>query len=129
MKTEFTPGPWKLSADSLFQEFVIVGASTLPVCSLLTAKSAKSASWSNKKVSPNQLWEGVADEREQANARLIAAAPDLAEQLDRCVRFLADLNGCDWIKGDDAGSVDMRNRAKALQSTARAAIAKTTCLD
>lgn len=46
-------------------------------------------------------------------------------QLERCVSYLADLNGCEWIKGDDHGSVDMRQRAKALQSTAFAALAQT----
>lgn len=48
---------------------------------------------------------------------------ELTIQLDRCVRFLADLNGCEWIKGGDVGSVDMRQRAKALQQTAFAALA------
>lgn len=31
------------------------------------------------------------------------------------LRFLADLNGCEWIKGDGPGEIDMRQRAKALQ--------------
>lgn len=37
------------------------------------------------------------------------------EILQRCLSFLADLNGSQWIKGDDPGSKDMRARAKALQ--------------
>jgi hypothetical protein len=61
-----------------------------------------------------------------ANARLIAAAPDMVEVIDRVTRYLADLNGSDWIKGDDAGSVDMRQRAKALQTLAFTALAKAT---
>ena len=28
---------------------------------------------------------------------------------------MADLNGCNWIKGNGPGEVDMRQRAKALQ--------------
>ena len=61
-----------------------------------------------------------------ADARLIAAAPDLVSQLQQCVRYLADLNGSQWIKGTDAGSIDMRQRAIALQKMAFSAIAKAT---
>ena len=50
------------------------------------------------------------------------ADAEIKRQLRLCVRYLADLNGCDWIKGDDPGSVDMRQRAKSLQETAFAAM-------
>lgn len=59
-----------------------------------------------------------------ANARLIAAAPELLEALSRCLSYLADLNGSQWIIGEDAGSKDMRQRAKALQQIAFDKIAK-----
>jgi len=40
------------------------------------------------------------------------------EILSRCLSFLADLNGANWIPGDSAGEKDMRQRAKALQRLA-----------
>lgn len=35
--------------------------------------------------------------------------------MERVLRYLADLNGSDWIKGNDSGSIDMRQRSKNLQ--------------
>lgn len=35
--------------------------------------------------------------------------------VDRNLRFLADLNGSDLIQGEDAGAVDMRERAHQLE--------------
>lgn len=46
----------------------------------------------------------------------------LVDALSKCVRYLADLNGCEWIKGDDLAAIDMRSRAKGLQSTAFSAL-------
>lgn len=40
------------------------------------------------------------------------------EVLQRCLSFLADLNGSNWIHGTDPGSLDMKQRAKALQGLA-----------
>lgn len=124
MTTKFTPGPWKLSADSLFQEFVIVGASTLPVCSLLTAKSAKSASWSNKKVSPRELWGSVADDREQANASLISSAPDILAALER-LSFAAECR--DNTMGDPCRLIEVKAELAAANRQAIAAITKAKC--
>ena len=42
----------------------------------------------------------------------------LLEMLGRCVHYLADLNGCRWIAGDDIPSADMRQRAVGLQRAA-----------
>lgn len=50
----------------------------------------------------------------KANAVMIASAPEVRRMLGQCLRYLADLNGSEWIKGTDTGSVDMRQRAKAL---------------
>lgn len=50
---------------------------------------------------------------------LTRAADKLDSQeklLSQVVSYLADLNGSNWIMGDDAGSIDMRQRAKALQA-------------
>jgi len=35
--------------------------------------------------------------------------------LKETLRFMADLNGSEWIKGNGSGEVDMRQRAKSLQ--------------
>ena len=47
-----------------------------------------------------------------------ASLEELYNALDRVVGFLADLNGSEWIKGQDVGSLDMKQRAKGLQSFA-----------
>ena len=47
-----------------------------------------------------------------------ASVEELYKALDRVVGFLADLNGSEWIKGQDIGSLDMKQRAKGLQSFA-----------
>lgn len=60
---------------------------------------------------------GITPEQE-ANAKLIAAAPELFDALERCLSYLADLNGSEWIKGDGAGELDMKQRANALQRIA-----------
>jgi len=48
----------------------------------------------------------------------------LRETLEKSVRYLADLNGCDWIKGDSVAGLDMKQRAKSLQSIVFSAISK-----
>ena len=45
-----------------------------------------------------------------------ARADALAEAAELAVGYVADLNGCNWIKGDTIGERDMRQRAKAIQS-------------
>jgi len=54
------------------------------------------------------------------------ATPDteLIAALPRCNYYLADLNGSAWIKGNDVGAADMRQRAKALQVVAWGALEK-----
>ena len=42
----------------------------------------------------------------------------LRDALQRNLTFLADLNGSEWIEGNDPGSLDMKQRAKALQQIA-----------
>lgn len=51
-----------------------------------------------------------------ANPEATLAAAKMA------LSYLADLNGSAWIKGDDAASEDMRQRAKAIQSLLNRAI-------
>ena len=60
-------------------------------------------------------WALVADAKE----KLMIEEPDnkLRDAAERALRFMADLNGCNWIAGNDPASVDMKQRAKALQVT------------
>ncbi len=99
MKTTHTPGPWYISMQP---GPIIYGAKGAQVADLR----------GERKTLVVELDEAV------ANTRLIAAAPELLAALERCVHYLADLNGSEWIKGTDAGSVDMRQRAKSLQGYA-----------
>lgn len=48
----------------------------------------------------------------------ITGGPDSKTILNRCLSYLADLNGSDWIKGNGPGEKDMRQRAKGLQKAA-----------
>lgn len=72
-----SPGPWKLCTNEQEQSFQIISANKLVVASPNTTIPSDRANWSDKKISPKALWESVSDEREQANAKLIVAAPDL----------------------------------------------------
>jgi hypothetical protein len=57
-----------------------------------------------------------------AEAKTVKATPTIvydhncrAEELVKyALRFIADLNGSEWIQGDGAGEVDMRQRATQL---------------
>lgn len=65
--------------------------------------------------------------REETAAFIVRACNshyELLAALESCTRYLADLNGSSWINGDDPGSIDMRQRAKALQGIAFSACAK-----
>ena len=50
-----------------------------------------------------------------STASLTERERTLLEALARCLHYLADLTGSPWIDGDDAGSEDMRQRARGLQ--------------
>ncbi len=53
-----------------------------------------------------------------STASLTDREKSLLVALSRCLSFLADLNGSSFIDGDDAGSIDMRQRSKELQRLA-----------
>jgi hypothetical protein len=72
-----TPGPWRLVSNEQDRSFHIVGADSLPVCTINTTISSTSAKWSNKKLDAAELWASVSSDTEARNARLITAAPDL----------------------------------------------------
>lgn len=57
-------------------------------------------------LNPKVLWE---------SALAPVSAPPLLV-LDSALRFMADLNGSNWLAGAGAGYADMRQRAKVLQS-------------
>ena len=47
---------------------------------------------------------------------------ELDQVLRKCLSYLADLNGCNWIEGDHPAHADMRQRARALQQLAAQAL-------
>jgi len=90
-----TPGPWHVGKDTR-----VIGANSQRVCVC----------------DDNELTPGF------DNAKLIAAAPDLLYAMEQCLRYLADLNGGEWIKGYGLAEHDMRQRAKWLQVMASNAV-------
>lgn len=108
-----TAAPWKLCSNEQERNFQIIGADSLPVCVMSHVKSSSLANWGNKKVSPKMLWTTTANEVEQANARLIAASPDLLAALESMLNY---------------GNLGAYERADAMKA-ARAAIAKARGTD
>ncbi len=111
MKTKHTPGPWRYRQ---------------PLAAAMRGQAVRSLEVLTE--GPNGIYKPyIADVRSldadgndntEANARLIAAAPDLLAALGACLTYLADLNGSEWIAGDGPGEADMRQRAKGLQRAA-----------
>lgn len=113
-----TPGPWKLCSNEQGQNFQIIGADSLPVAVMATAKSSSLANWGNKKASPKTLWLATANEREQANARLIAAAPELLEALSEVLRVMVHTELSDFSRKEWEGA---KEYARAVITKARGA--------
>ncbi len=88
----YTPGPWKVSINSVGQRWVESGEENIALC-----------------IGEN--------EQATANARLIAAAPDLVEALDQLQRNLSKA----WPRGDRSGF------EQALLDTIDQALAKCNC--
>jgi hypothetical protein len=51
---------------------------------------------------------------------------ELIGVLQRVNRYLADLNGCEWLKDNDPASTDMRQRAHSMHSICSTTITKAT---
>lgn len=108
--TEHSPGPWEVSINPDWQPH-----HKWAVSREITIRPTGEH--------PHGLW--IADcglsvnDENMANARLIAAAPDL---LNVCENGINDVQQVldSWAKGDLAGAV---NRLEAWQESARAAIA------
>lgn len=112
MKMKHTPGPW------------IYGPETGPDCTRIDAengrviaavRSREITSWEQSR--PIYSW----SEEGAANARLIAAAPDLFDFASLVSRMTTDSEMGGNMSGDDAAQA-----LSELIETARAAIAKAT---
>ncbi len=106
MATKFTPGPWNASKFG-FQ--VLTGDSWSVICKL-----DGPASWEDGRGSYEQKYEW---QNQEANARLIAAAPTMAEALDGCQKALALLLDAEAVK---AGVSNMTVWAQCTEAEAKA---------
>jgi len=109
-----TPGPWEKWPDS-DSDSLAVGpvAGGVAVCQIVTTDG-------------QGLTHRGTLETAAANAALIASAPELLAELERCLSYLANLNGCNWITDKGPGGEDMRRAAKALQIRVWNAVNKQT---
>jgi hypothetical protein len=98
--SDYTPGPWGWTYD---------GSSTYSVGRAEDPQGFRVACIYDRR-----------DDRGMANARLIAAAPDLLEMLQRCAELLDDYS--DIRDGDDG--TPRPNRAMSLLQDVEAVIAK-----
>lgn len=110
MKTQHTPGPWTIDVWDYSHANPPRKELNVQSATLLLATVA----WDEGKENPFT----VQNETAQANARLIAAAPDLLEALQE----IAERGLVEGYNSADA----LRLRLVATQSIARAAIAKAT---
>ena len=102
MNAKHTPGPWN------------IGSSDLPVSRMsIHCKGHKESCHSTVALMVSRMTIGISHDEEFANARLIAAAPDLLKALEDCVAVMdRELAGLKVIQPE--------------LSAARAAIAKAT---
>jgi hypothetical protein len=84
-----TPGPWRIDSKTRFGDYTIAAGESVRTC------------------------EFIAKTQSEANARLIAAAPELLDALKRLIGEHADL-----------GEVDLTNADRAAIEQAREAISK-----
>lgn len=118
---KFTPGPWQTMPEETDKQYVRIRGTQLgeryKIANVLTPDYEGA----------NEL---EADET-RANARLIAAAPELLEALQLLVRFVADPAGCnaETVRSPEKFKEFMktvRDHEKDAIEKARAAILKAT---
>jgi len=81
MKTEFTKGKWRACCLDAKPHFIFAGEDKT-ICSMFC---------NDKKESHYESMEGIVTKEEcVANAKLIAAAPELLESLMRFIKFVDD---------------------------------------
>jgi putative SOS response-associated peptidase YedK len=100
MNAQHTPGPWHTAGEQGVQ--------------IRSAKHQIAKVWAMR----GNEW--------KANARLIAAAPDLLAALHRAHTLLSELNYSEWIKKTDPASIDIRQRINAAHVVVASSIAKAT---
>jgi len=114
MTTKHTAGPWILVEGDRFESDVVI----------TTAIRFDESMHSIAEVETD--WDEPFSSEQRANARLIAAAPDLLSALNRANTLLSELNFSEWIPKKDFQSIDIRQRIKATHSVVSSAIAKAT---
>lgn len=102
--TKFTPGPWKVS---LTDDTVVVDAARREVAAI------------DGDYNQPETWPIM-----EANAKLIAAAPDMYAALDECQRALAMLVSEDSVRSTT--SAQAYATAVAAEAKARAALSRAT---
>lgn len=102
MSSKHTPGPWAYQEDSDAYTHIVRGPGNRFICQLAQTTSAEI----------------------EANARLIAAAPELLEALERIA--LPHDCGCVPCTGQCRSQIALEIAVEEMQGLARAAIAKAT---
>lgn len=120
MNTKHTPGPWELidKGDGLFPS-VLIGQRGIPYAD-------GSGTYDRcGQVVINGAAPGGPHELHVANARLIAASPELGESLREMVAAYVDVQHANTYTSDDVLTIVKANeRTQAAVKAARAALAK-----
>lgn len=103
-KTKHTSGPWAALGPGQFgphkAEWTVVAGKVHP--DPVTQARFLTLATVHRTASPNPMWRQ--DEEDEANARLIAAAPDLLATLEECADWMCEAHeGSDqWERGQAA---------------------------
>lgn len=86
MNTKHTPGPWKQWQSTIREALTVLGGDGSIIATFDT-------------------WKNGAEQEQEANARLIAAAPDMLAMLERVTEAYAEMlknNGYTWSTAVDS---------------------------